>query len=222
MTDIKVIITAGGSSARYGSNKLFENLCGKPVIQYSIDLFTQMGFDIVISCNSSFIDDMKQLCGCYKNVSVITGGITRQQSVYYALLAVSSCDYVIIHDGARPLITKQTVEKCLEKAFEKKAVITAVKTTDTIKTVELESHKITSTPDRAKLINVQTPQIFDYKMIFEAHEKNKDKNFTDDACLIEECGKTVYYSEGEYSNIKITNPIDIAFAKILLETQTCF
>ncbi len=222
MPTVKAVVTAGGTSRRYGStNKLFEDLCGKPVIKYSVDLFTEMGFEIVIPCHSSFQEETAELFKDYKNVKVIQGGDSRQQSVFKGLKAVGDCDFVIIHDAARPLIQEKTVKRCLETAFEKKAVITAVKTTDTIKTVD-ETNKITSTPNRANLINVQTPQIFEYRKILEAHEKFQNENFTDDACLIEACGGTVYYSDGEYSNIKITNHSDTAYAKILLETELCF
>lgn len=217
MPTVKAIITAGGTSRRFGAaNKLLENLCGKPVIQYSADLFTKMGFEIIIPAHASFIEEVRALFSDYTNIKVIQGGITRQQSVYRGLLAAGGAEYIIIHDGARPLITEAVVKKCLEKAYEKKAAIVAVKTTDTIKTADI-TKKITSTPNRINLINVQTPQIFDYNLILEAHEKNKDKSLTDDACLIEETGGEVYYVDGDYSNIKITNQTDIEYAKLLIE-----
>lgn len=217
MPIVKAIITAGGTSSRFGcTNKLFEDLCGKPVIQYSADLFTRMGFDIIIPAHISFMQDLKNLFAEYKNIKVVQGGQTRQQSVYKGLLEASGSEYIIIHDGARPLIKENTVRECLEKAFEKKAAIVAVKTTDTIKVIN-ESNEITETPDRTYLINVQTPQIFDYKLILDAHARNQDKSYTDDACLFEAEGRKVYYINGEYSNIKITNKIDIEYAKLLIK-----
>lgn len=219
MAIIKAVVTAGGTSRRFGnSNKLFEDLCRKPVLKYAVDLFTEMGFEVIIPSHASFMADVEELFKDYKNVKVIRGGLTRQQSVYRGLQEAGGSDYVIIHDGARPLIKKEVVEKCIEKAKEKRAAIVAVKTTDTIKTVDIDK-KITGTPNRANLINVQTPQIFEYSYILEAHEKNKDKSLTDDACLIEEIGGEVYYVEGDYSNIKITNQIDIDYAKLLLASQ---
>lgn len=215
MPIVKAIITAGGTSRRFGNtNKLFEDLCGKPVIQHSADLFTKMGFEIIIPSHMDFMEDIKILFEKYTNIKVVQGGETRQQSVYKGLLEANGAEYIIIHDGARPLITEDTVKRCLEKAYETKAAIVAVKTTDTIKIVS-ENNEIISTPDRTKLINVQTPQIFDYKLILDAHKRNKDKSFTDDACLFEAEGKKVYYVDGEYSNIKITNKIDIEYAKLL-------
>lgn len=218
MPVIKAIVTAGGTSRRFGSgNKLLEKLNGKPVIKYSVDLFTEMGFDVIIPTHNSFMEELKNLFKAYSNVTIIQGGLTRQQSVFRGLKAAEWCDYVIIHDGARPLIKKETVEKCLEKAYETNAAIVAVHTTDTIKTVDIHK-KITGTPQRTNLINVQTPQIFDYRLIYDAHASHLECSMTDDACLVEASGGEVYYVEGEYSNIKITNQIDMDYAKILLET----
>ena len=218
MAIIKAVVTAGGTSRRFGnSNKLFEDLCGKPVLKYAVDLFTEMGFEVIIPSHASFMADVEELFKDYKNVKVIRGGLTRQQSVYRGLQEAGGSDYVIIHDGARPLIKRETVEKCLEKAYEKRAAIVAVHTTDTIKTVDMHK-KITGTPLRTNLINVQTPQIFDYRLILDAHESHLECSMTDDSCLVEAYGTDVYYVEGEYSNIKITNQIDMDYAKLLLET----
>ena len=219
MPKFKVVLTAGGTSRRFGSaNKLFEDLNGKPVIKYSVDLFSEMGFEIVIPSHNSAMAEMQELFALYPNVRIIQGGLTRQQSVFRGLKECGDAEYVIIHDAARPLIKKETVQKALDEVVDKKAVIVAVKTTDTIKTVDIHK-KITSTPSRTNLINVQTPQVFEYQMILDAHARHQDKSFTDDACLIEESGLDVYYVEGDYSNIKITNQIDIAYAKILLESE---
>lgn len=219
MPIIKVVLTAGGTSSRFGnSNKLFEKLLGKPVIQYSADLFSEMGFDIIIPAHESAVGEMETLFGNYRNIKIITGGKTRQESVFKGLQAAGECDYVIIHDAARPMIKKETVEKALSEVITKKAVIVAVKTTDTIKKVD-GNKKITDTPNREYLINVQTPQIFEYKMILNAHEKFQNQSLTDDACLMEEAGLDVYYIDGEYSNIKITNKIDMAYAEILLKNE---
>ncbi len=215
---IKAIVTAGGTSRRFGSgNKLLEDLKGKPVIKYSVDLFTDMGFDVIIPTHNSFLCEIKEIFKDYTNVTVIQGGLTRQQSVFRGLKEADKCDYIIVHDGARPLIKKETVEKCLSVAVEKGAAIVAVHTTDTIKTVDVQK-KITGTPQRINLINVQTPQIFRYSLLLEAHLSHLDCSMTDDSALVESSGSDVYYVEGEYSNIKITNQIDMDYAKLLLET----
>lgn len=219
MAVFKVVLTAGGTSRRFGgTNKLFENLNGKPVICHSADIFTEMGLEIVIPAHRDAIDDMKKLFDGYQNIRIITGGITRQQSVYRGLQELYPCDYAIIHDAARPLVSKDIIQRGMDAVLEKKAVITAVKTTDTIKKVDINK-KIVATPDRISLINVQTPQIFDYQMILACHAKHQDKSMTDDACLCEASDIDVYYTDGDYSNIKITNKIDILYAELLIKNQ---
>ena len=218
MPIFKVVITAGGTSSRFGKNKLFEKIKNKPVIKYSADTFTDLGLEIVITANETFIDEMKSFFADYKNVKVVLGGKSRQESVFNGLKAIGKCDYVLIHDGARPLISKAVIEKGMTEVIDKKAVVTAVKTTDTIKVVD-ESKKIIATPDRAFLINVQTPQIFDYELIYNAHKATEGKNLTDDGAVAERAGFEVYYTDGEYTNIKITNQTDIACAEIFLDTM---
>lgn len=217
MTDIKVIITAGGSSSRFGkTNKLLSPVKGKPVILYSVDLFTKMGFEIVISSNKSAIEDYKNLFKDYKNVKIIEGGSTRQQSVKLALDTITKCSFVIIHDGARPLIKKEIVTKCIEAAKLYGGAIVGVKTTDTIKRIS-SGKEIKETLNRDNLINVQTPQIFEFNKIKKYHEKYSNKSFTDDSALFELENECVFFVEGDYSNIKITTQTDIKLAELLLE-----
>jgi len=210
------IITAGGTSSRFGnSNKLLEKIYDKEVIQYTIDAFENSKIDEIIICSHiSIMEHLKELFKNYKKVRITNGGRTRQESVYNGLLA-GECDYVIIHDGARPMVTTDMVNNCIEMVKDMGALTVATKTIDTIK--EVEHGKIIKTIDRAKLYNTQTPQAFEYHLIKKAHEKLKDQNFTDDAGMLEALGKTVYILDGSYKNIKITNKIDIETAKIFLK-----
>ena len=210
------IITAGGTSSRFGNtNKLLEKINGKEVIKYTIDAFNISKIDEIIICSHiSIMHTLKELFKDYKKVRITEGGNTRQQSVYNGLLACE-CDYVIIHDGARPMITTEMINVCIEMVKDMNALTVATKTIDTIK--EVEHGKIVRTIDRAKLYNTQTPQAFEYKLIKKAHEKLKDKNFTDDAGMLEALGQTVYILDGSYKNIKITTQIDIETAKIYLK-----
>jgi len=210
------IITAGGTSSRFGNtNKLLEKINGKEVIKYTIDAFNISKIDEIIICSHiSIMHTLKELFKDYKKVRITEGGNTRQQSVYNGLLACE-CDYVIIHDGARPMITTEMINVCIEMVKDMNALTVATKTIDTIK--EVEHGKIVRTIDRAKLYNTQTPQAFEYKLIKKAHEKLKDKNFTDDAGMLEHLGETVYILDGSYKNIKITTQIDIETAKIYLK-----
>ena len=204
MKNFSLIITAGGTSSRYGNkNKLLEKINDKTVIEETVSKF--IDFDeideVIISANSSIIETLQELLNNPK-VKIIEGGNTRQKSVYNALQVVKN-DYVLIHDGARPLIRKDTIAYVLEAVLDKDAVTVMTKTTDTIKEVD-STGRIIRTIDRSKLYNTQTPQAFKTSIIKDAHEKLKDGNFTDDCSMLEELNIPVYIVNGSYTNIKIT------------------
>lgn len=209
------IITAGGTSSRFGNkNKLLEKINGKEVIKYTVDAFRYANIDEIIICaNRSIIDELEGIFKDYDKIRIIEGGATRQASVFNGLKA-DTCDYVLIHDGARPIITTELINICVEMVKEVKALSVMTKTIDTIK--EVEHGKIVRTIDRSKLYNTQTPQAFAYDLILKAHEKFEGKNFTDDAGIIEELGENVFIIDGSYKNIKITTQNDIDLAKIYL------
>ncbi len=212
-----VVVTAGGSSARYGKNKLLEKIDNKEVILHSIEAFLPFNpSQIIVSASKEFEPVLKELLNNnnLSFVQIVIGGATRQASVYNALKACEEPDIVAIHDAARPLIKKEDIEKCLNKAIETQAAIVGVKAVDTIKQAD-NNNKITATPDRNHLWYVQTPQIFDYKIVMQAHKKFEGHGFSDDAGLVEANGKDVYITEGSYSNIKITTKKDILLAQML-------
>lgn len=216
MKKFSLIITAGGTSSRYGNkNKLLEKINDKTVIEETVSKF--IDFDeideVIISANSSIIETLQELLNNPK-VKIIEGGNTRQKSVYNALQVVKN-DYVLIHDGARPLIRKDTIAYVLEAVLDKDAVTVMTKTTDTIKEVDATG-RIIRTIDRSKLYNTQTPQAFKTSIIKEAHEKLKDGNFTDDCSMLEELNIPVYIVNGSYTNIKITIKSDLDFAKLYI------
>lgn len=211
-----LIITAGGTSSRYGKvNKLLEKIDSKTVIEHSVSNFLEFEEidEIIIPANISIIKELKEI---FKNpeIQIIEGGKTRQESVYKALKKAKG-DYVIIHDGARPLITKEIIGNVIESVKKHNAVSVMTKTTDTIKEVD-ENGKIIHTIDRSKLYNTQTPQAFRKDLILNTHEKLKAKNFTDDSSMLEELGIPVYIVEGSYKNIKITSKSDLDFAKLYI------
>lgn len=212
---VNAIIPAGGTSSRFGNkNKLLEKIYGKEVIKYTIDAFENSNVDEIIICaNINIIDELKEIFKNSPKVRIIEGGATRQESVFNGLNA-SECDYVLIHDGARPMISTDLVNSAVEEVKTKKALTVATKTIDTIK--EVIDGKIIRTIDRAKLYNTQTPQAFEYNLIKDAHKKLYGQNFTDDAGMLEELGETVYILNGSYKNIKITTQNDIDIAKIYL------
>ena len=206
---ICAVITAGGTSSRFGNtNKLLEKINGKEVLKYTIEAFEHSSVDEIIICaNKSIIEDLKKLT----SHKIVEGGSTRQESVYNGLNAIN-CDYVLIHDGARPLITPEIINEVIKAVTEKKAVSVMTKTTDTIKEVD-ENGKIIKTLDRSKLYNTQTPQAFEYNLIKSVHEELKGQNFTDDCGMAEALGYDVYVVNGDYKNIKITTKNDIEIAK---------
>lgn len=209
---ISVIITAGGSSSRYGNkNKLLEIIKGKTILEHTVQVFLNRDDvdEIIIPAHKDLIPDLK-----FKSdkIKIIEGGKVRQESVYFGLLACSKPDYVMIHDGARPLIKDKDIDLCLRKAIETGASIVASKVVDTMKTVD-ETGKITSTVPRDNMYAVQTPQIFKYDLILNAHEKLKGQSFTDDALLLEQLNIPVYVTEGDRTNIKITHKEDLDLIK---------
>lgn len=249
--NFKAIITAGGSSNRFGNkNKLLEKVHSKEVIKHTVGAFLSVDeiSEIVICANLSIIDELKEifkeenevqskssklgsvglasptyaddssqaLIAPLNKIRIIEGGKTRQQSVFNGLLALQNCDYVLIHDGARPMITPEIIKNAIEAVQTQKALTVATKTIDTIKQVD-ENLKIIKTVDRSSLYNTQTPQAFEYNLIKTAHEKLAGQDFTDDAGMLEHLGYDVYVLVGDYKNIKITTKNDIEVAKAYLK-----
>lgn len=216
MNKFSLIITAGGTSSRYGSaNKLLEKLCKKTVIEVTVSKFLDYDEinEIIIPTNIEIIDNLKKIFLSNK-IHIIQGGKSRQESVYNALQHVNN-EYVIIHDGARPLIDKAVISEVIKQLPLLKAISVMVKTTDTIKEVD-ESGKIICTIDRTKLYNTQTPQAFETSLIKKAHERLKAQTYTDDSSMLEYLGYTVHMIEGNYKNIKITTKNDLDFAEIIV------
>ena len=216
MTKFSLIITAGGTSSRYGNkNKLLELINNKTVIEHTVEAFLDFTniTQIIIPTNIEFINEFKTLLAD-KRINIIEGGKTRQESVYKAINHVSN-KYVIIHDGARPLITKEVISRVMDSVIEHSAVSVMTKTTDTIKEVD-SSGKIIQTIDRTRLYNTQTPQAFETKIIQTAHRELKDDNYTDDSSMLEKLGIPVYIVQGSYTNIKITTKSDLDFAKLYI------
>ena len=216
MAKFSLIITAGGTSSRYGNkNKLLELLDDKTVIEHTLSAFLEFDeiTEVIIPVNASISEEFATLLKDSR-IKLTQGGDTRQKSVANALKEVTN-DYVIIHDGARPLIGRGVIAQVMDMVLLKDAVSVMTKTTDTIKEVD-EDGKIIRTIERAKLYNTQTPQGFKTSVIKQAHEKLRDQNFTDDSSMLEELGIPVYIVIGSYTNIKITTKSDLDFAKLYI------
>lgn len=224
MEKIVGIIVGAGKSKRFGEDKLFINLKNRPVIYYSlkrIDEVEEIG-EIILVVREGKVDFFRNLLlewNIKKVSEIVVGGEERQNSVYNALKVIeSSCDYVLIHDAARPFISinkiKELISFCVK---EKTSVILGIPLKDTVKIVN-EYKRVVETLDRSKLWLIQTPQIFPYEIICKAHEKALEDGFigTDDAVLVERLNMPVYVLEGDPWNIKITTKEDLIWIEGIL------
>lgn len=219
-----IILTAGNSTRfKKNRNKNFEVINGKPVIEYSIEVFENSEYidDIIIAVREKDKDIVESILKNRKNkkhINLINGGQTRQESVYNSIKQTNS-DIVIIHDGARPILKDDYIDKCLIGINNADGVSIAVKSKDTIKITNSEGVVIETTK-RDNTWNIQTPQCFIREILLDAHEKyEKALNITDDCMLLEKAKKKVKLVEGNYTNIKITTQNDVALAKIYLENN---
>ncbi len=220
-----VIVSAGNSTRMGGINKQFLEIREIPVLVHTLSVFDKADCidEIVVVTRERDIEDVKSLIVSYdlKKVSkVVKGGETRQISVLNGVNSTSDkTDIVAIHDGARPLVTEKVINDTLEQALLFGAAATGVKVKDTVKQVN-DNNDIVSTPDRAYLRFIQTPQIFDKSLYLDAvNTVENSKDFTDDCMLIEAYGKTVRFVDGDYENIKITTPEDVELAEGYLKRR---
>lgn len=220
------ILVAAGGSTRMGTPKQLLPLGGMPVIARTLRAFEAAGAidEIVLVAREEETDALRQIGaahGVHKLKAIVPGGATRQQSVARGVAAVSGrATLIAIHDGARPLIRPAVIERVVETAAACGAAAAAVPVKDTVKVVD-DNRCILSTPDRAHLWNVQTPQVFERALyeraLCEAQAAALD--FTDDCQLVERLGIAVRLCEADYGNLKITTPEDMAFARGLLEME---
>jgi 2-C-methyl-D-erythritol 4-phosphate cytidylyltransferase len=215
-----VIVAAGSSQRMGGIDKVFASLGRKTVIARVVNVFQECSLidQIVIVLSEQNLERGKRLVARNKwsKVSdICPGGERRQDSVVAGLDRLNNCDWVVIQDGARPLVTRNLIESGLETAQETGAAIAAVPVTDTIK-VAGDDQIVQGTPPRQSLWAVQTPQVFRFDIITEAYRQLKYE-VTDDARVVEHLGGKVKLYMGAYDNIKITTPDDMALAKVLVK-----
>ncbi|MFH1847198.1 MAG: 2-C-methyl-D-erythritol 4-phosphate cytidylyltransferase [Candidatus Omnitrophota bacterium] len=220
--DTVVIILAGGTGRRMKTfdPKQFLILSGKPIIIQTIEAFekNRMIAGTIIVCHKDHTARLKKLIkqyGLQKVLKVVSGGTTRQESAFKGLKAVSKdTKYVLIHDAVRPFIKDDLIRRVLQGTKKIGAAGPVVECSDTI--VVKKGELIVAIPDRNTMKRIQTPQGFDYKIIFDAHKwalKNNIKNATDDCSLILAMGKPVKSVKGNLSNIKITESKDLGLAE---------
>ena len=226
MKNTAIVLAAGqGKRMHTKIQKQFLEIKGYPVLYYSLrcfqdsplieDIILVTGEESVLYCQKEIVDKY----GFTKVTKIIPGGKERYDSVYQGLLACENSDYVLIHDGARPFITEEILERGLTGAEETGACAVGMPSKDTVKIAD-EGGYIAETPDRSKVWMIQTPQIFQYALIRSAHESIRTRemsNVTDDAMVVEqETGIKVRLAEGSYQNIKITTPEDLGVAELFL------
>ena len=213
-----VIVAAGRGERMGGIDKMFVPLGGKPVLARVVDVFEACSLisQIVIVLGEPNIEPGEKLVakeGWAKVTDVCPGGKLRQDSVAAGLGRLKSCHWVVVHDGARPLVTVALIEAGLQAAKETGAAVAAVPVADTIK-VAGDDGFVQGTPPRRNLWAVQTPQVFRSDIITNAYRK-AEAEVTDDASLVERMGYRVKLYMGSYDNIKITNANDLALAEII-------
>jgi len=217
---VGAIIVAAGESRRMGGvDKVLAPLGGKLILARVIDTFQKCKLvdQIVVVVNAKNIEKCRKLVAeeRWSKVSDVCAGGRRRQDSVAAGLKLLNCQWVVIHDGARPLVTKDLIERGLKAAEETGAAIAAIPVTDTIK-VAGDDRIVLETPPRQNLWAVQTPQVFRVDIIARAYEQTKGE-VTDDASLVEGLGFRVKLYMGSYDNIKITNSDDLALAEVLLK-----
>ncbi|MCR4908984.1 MAG: 2-C-methyl-D-erythritol 4-phosphate cytidylyltransferase [Lachnospiraceae bacterium] len=225
------IVLSAGTGRRMGGKipKQYMELAGKPVICHSLEVFERSFIDeVILVCGEGYEEYCrKELViryGLSKVVKIIEGGRERYHSVYRGLMASGGCDYVFIHDGARPFVTEHLLERCLHYVEKYGAAVAAVRASDTVK-IEDGDGFIKETPDRAKVWLMQTPQVFGFKMIREAYGKliadearlkNAGVSITDDTMVAKMyAGVDAKLVESSSRNLKITTPQDMVIAEAL-------
>jgi len=214
------IIVAGGTGQRMGATmpKQFLVIEGKSILLHTVNQFVAAFADInfVIVLPADYIQEGKDLIassGLTQHVQFTAGGETRFQSVKNGLAHVAPDAIVFVHDAVRCLLTPDLIQRCYQQALEKGSAIPAVASTDTIRITEGTKHHVV---DRANVMMIQTPQTFNAAILQKAFEQAYQSSFTDEANVLEASGTEVFLIEGEYENIKITRPLDLAIAAYIL------
>ena len=231
MSKIVCIMLAGGKGKRMGTkvSKQYLLLEERPVLFYSLKAFEPYVDEIIVVaaegeeeyCRENIINKYEVA----KVTKVVTGGAERYLSVYEGLKAIDESDdemYVLIHDGARPFITGQVIKETIEKVKETGACIVAVPSKDTVK-IGNEFDIVESTPDRRNVWLVQTPQVFEYRSIYDAYKaaiESGREDITDDSMVMESFGnKEIHFVQGNYDNIKLTTPEDMIHGMAILRAK---
>ncbi len=219
------VIVAGGSGSRFGGDKLMADLGGMPVLARTLLAFqrTDTVTAIVVAARANALEGVRALgrqYGVSKLTAVVPGGDTRARSCLAGVMAVPpEAELIAIHDGARPLVTEQVILDGLWTAYRHLAALPCLPVRDTVK--QAADGVVTATPDRRSLFAAQTPQCFQADLI-RAALTDADRNapdVTDDCLAVERIGGKIYLSRGSEENIKITTPLDLRIAEMILQER---
>lgn len=215
------VIVAGGQGVRMGADrpKQFLEIGGKPILRHTIERFQTYDpkIDIILVLPEAQKDWWRDYCrqtGFLERYTMVSGGITRFHSVQNALRFVSDDGRVAIHDGVRPLLSAALLERLFEAAEKYPAVIPAVPVVESVR--RKEDEEVSVPVSRDGLVLVQTPQLFDARLLKDAYRQPFSPAFTDDASVFEAAGGTVHIVPGDRINLKITTPDDLGLAAALL------
>jgi 2-C-methyl-D-erythritol 4-phosphate cytidylyltransferase len=223
-TRVCVIIVAAGSSARLGTDKMFVKLGSSPLLAHTVAVFEECPAvdEIVLVLSEANLEQGRALAQTQRWTKLrhlCLGGPRRQDSVVAGLHCLGACHTVMVHDGARPLLTRAIVEAGLAAVQVTGAAIAAVAVKDTIKEVDARGF-VRATMNRTTLRAVQTPQVFDYDLLLRAYAQAQDGEYTDDAAVVEAMGHPVVVYPGSYDNIKVTTWEDVEFAEAIVRRRS--
>jgi len=217
-TRVMAIVVGAGSGSRIGADKAFLELAGKPVLSWPVEVLQNNAHikEIILVLHKDRLRDGRALAdkmGWSKVSRICAGGNLRQDSVKNGLAGVGDYEMVLIHDAARPFLTDNLINDGIKAAGFTGSAAAAVPVKDTVKQVD-DKHIVESTLPRSRLMSVQTPQVFRYKILKAAYD-SLDSEVTDDAAAVELSGLKVKLYMGDYENIKITTREDLELAEII-------
>ena len=222
--DKYAVIVAGGKGQRMGNAipKQFLPLAGKPVLYHTIKAFKDAFDDIKLVLvlpqdQLSYAQMVLQAFPERIDIAIVTGGETRFHSVQNGLKAVTGNSLIFVHNGVRPLVSADLVQRCFVQAVEKGSAIPAIAVADSMRIIEGDN---SSPVDRQNMRSIQTPQTFRSDILLPAFLQGYREQFTDEATVVEAYGEEVYLIEGERGNIKITTPEDMLIAETILNSRT--
>lgn len=214
-----IVVSAGASTRMEGKDKILVDLGGDHLVARTVSVLERcaaIGAIVLVvrEKNLAYAVGLSQRAGWKKVLHILAGGERRQDSVRVGLSGLPHCEWVVVHDGARPLVTPALIEAGLRAAVPTGAATAVVPATDTVKRVS-DDGRVLATLDRRELVMVQTPQVFRRDLLERSHDENT-VDVTDDAAMLERLGHDVRVFPGSVRNIKVTTPDDLLIAAALI------